>query len=248
MSNPERSTPPTNPTGPLHAKSNGADINTGNGWKRFLHWFRARKHATGAIIGAASVVLTAIACLQTFQSDHASRQQFDESGPAYSWFMLDPINPGLRIDRDTVASTPSYAIVITNRGRTDDSIIGIQQVIDGTTHEMHPCVPDFDEDGILNERRPIRPDSASIRIAAGDARLVILVGETSRTTLDTENGTNLHGVPFAITDSLLVHTASGRDVEAQRDTTVSKSTLDHYEYPQLGDAINACVAHVEQRP
>lgn len=208
-------------------------------WQRFFTF--------ATVTTLLTLVLALVPILQQMRAERAADRQFDDSGAVYSWFMLDPVNSGVRIEGNTLASTPSYTVVITNRGRTDDSIIGVQQVTDGTTREMHACVADFDEDGVLNEQRPVRPDSASIRIPAGEALLVVLVGETSRVPLDLENGTHLRGEAFAIPDSLLIHTASGRDIKAERDTTVSRSTLDHYEYPQLRNATDICTAYIAQR-
>ncbi|RSX49793.1 hypothetical protein D2E22_0254 [Bifidobacterium castoris] len=196
-----------------------------------------------------SVTIAALfAIVPIWQGEYGLRmsaRQHDESGPVYSWFMLDHVNPGIRFEGNVIISAPAYPIVVTNRGRTDGSIMGVDQIVDGRAERMTPCVPDFNEDGELNTARPVRPDSAKIRIPAEESALMILVAEETRTPYDPATGAVQHGAPFQVTDMLRIRTASGRQVESARIMDVPVETRTAYEYPQMDEALKACIAHVE---
>lgn len=215
------------------------------GWRKYTRLIPSIAAACATIL---ALVFAAIPIFQSWHSEQVSRRQFEESGPAYSCFPLTGVAPNLNSDGHTIYSTPAYAIVLTNTGRTNDSVIDIQQKVGSKTQEMRMCVPNFNKDGVLDESEPVKPDSASIRITAGDARLMVLVGDTSSATLNPDTGTSLRGKPFTVTDYLIVYTASGRNITAQRDADVSQRTVEHYDaYVGLDKAVSMCAAHVAGR-
>ena len=100
------------------------------------------------IAAIATVIALGVAVFQI----SVGNWQFDRSGPRFSWF-----DTGL-VSYTTEATLPDglsgtgevQAIVVSNTGRTGDTIVGMGRAGDGDA--MVLCTPEFDEDGNLMDR------------------------------------------------------------------------------------------------
>lgn len=175
------------------------------------------------IAAIATVIALGVAVFQI----SVGNWQFDRSGPRFSWF-----DTGL-VSYTTEATLPDglsgtgevQAIVVSNTGRTGDTIVGMGRAGDGDA--MVLCTPEFDEDGNLMDRDAVSVGGGTVALQPGDSRLVFAV--------------SVHG-PIPVTGELEVATASGRTYHAERVRYVSRLSVDHYaRLPGWFDAQDACV-------
>lgn len=187
---------------------------------RILHW-------TERALGIAASISTVVALVFAAWQIYIGNWQFDRSGPRFSWF-----DTGL-VSYTTEATLPDglsgtgevQAIVVSNTGRTGDTIVGMGRAGDGDA--MVLCTPEFDEDGNLMDRDAVSVGGGTVALQPGDSRLVFAV--------------SVHG-PIPVTGGLEVATTSGRTYHAERVRYVSRLSVDHYaRLPGWFDAQDACV-------
>lgn len=175
------------------------------------------------IAAIATVIALGVAVFQI----SVGNWQFDRSGPRFSWF-----DTGL-VSYTTEATLPDglsgtgevQAIVVSNAGRTGDTIVGMGRAGDGDAMVLR--TPEFDEDGNLMDRDAVSVGGGTVALQPGDSRLVFAV--------------SVHG-PIPVTGGLEVATASGRTYHAERVRYVSRLSVDHYaRLPGWFDAQDACV-------
>ena len=153
--------------------------------------------------------------------------QFDRSGPRFSWFDTGLVSYTTEATlSDGFSGTGEVqAIVVSNTGRTGDTIVGMGRAGDGDA--MVLCTPEFDADGNLMDRDAVSVGGGTVALQPGDSRLVFAV--------------SVHG-PIPVTGGLEVATASGRTYHAERVRDVSRLSVDHYaRLPGWFDAQDACV-------
>ena len=104
---------------------------------RILHW-------TERALGIAASISTVVALVFAAWQIHIGNWQFDRSGPRFSWF-----DTGL-VSYTTEATLPDglsgtgevQAIVVSNTGRTGDTIVGMGRAGDGDAMVLR--TPEFD--------------------------------------------------------------------------------------------------------
>lgn len=116
-------------------------------------------------IGAA--IATIIAFFVAVWQVAIGNWQFERSGPDYSGFIVQgSITSGAQVTDSTFSIQPAFAVVISNTGRTGDSILLIEQQDSGKSHPMQACIPNIDTNGNLDTSDPIKP-----RCECGGARV-----------------------------------------------------------------------------
>jgi len=70
------------------------------------------------VIGLFANVATIVAIVLTGYQIVVGNWQFDRSGPDYTWFMLDRMEPNVRIEADGMSTQSTFAMVLANSGRT----------------------------------------------------------------------------------------------------------------------------------
>lgn len=191
---------------------------------RILHW---TERALGIAASISTVVALAFAAWQI----HIGNWQFDRSGPRFSWFDTGLVSYTTEATlSDGLSGTGEVqAIVVSNTGRTGDTIVGMGRAGDGDA--MVLCTPEFDADGNLMDRDAVSVGGGTVALQPGDSRLVFAV--------------SVHG-PIPVTGGLEVATASGRTYHAERIRDVSRLSVDHYaRLPGWFDAQDACVRGLE---
>lgn len=98
------------------------------------------------VIGLFANVATIVAIVLTGYQIVVGNWQFDRSGPDYTWFMLDRMEPNVRIKADVMSTQSTFAMVLANSGRTEDTVISLSR---DTKHaeSMRICMPEFDRKG-----------------------------------------------------------------------------------------------------
>lgn len=112
------------------------------------------------IASIATVIALGVAVFQI----SVGNLQFDRSGPRFSWF-----DTGL-VSYTTEATLPDglsgtgevQAIVVSNTGRTGDTIVGMGRAGDGDA--MVLCTPEFDEDGNLMDRDAVSVGGGTVAL------------------------------------------------------------------------------------
>ena len=118
------------------------------------------------IAAIATVIALGVAVFQI----SVGNWQFDRSEPRFSWF-----DTGL-VSYTTEATLPDglsgtgevQAIVVSNTGRTGDTIVGMGRAGDGDA--MVLCTPEFDEDGNLMDRDAVSVGGGTVALQPGKAR------------------------------------------------------------------------------
>ena len=179
------------------------------------------------IAAIATVIALGVAVFQI----SVGNWQFDRSGPRFSWFDTGLVSYTTEATlSDGFSGTGEVqAIVVSNTGRTGDTIVGRGRAGDGDA--MVLCTPEFDADGNLMDRDAVSVGGGTVALQPGDSRLVFAV--------------SVHG-PIPVTGGLEVATASGRTYHAGRVRDVSRLSVDHYaRLPGWFDAQDACVRGLE---
>lgn len=189
-----------------------------------------------------------IAYVQIMQSNAAYRQtidQFEESGPRYSWFYLDAITPLTTIKDGVLYSQPVVGAVISNTGRTGDTPIAMQRATE-REETLMVCMPGTDQAGIMNPDEPAVLGLGKPRLEPGDSRVIFFIGPLDHTTYNPQSGAHLHGSPFEITHDMTLYSASGREYHPVFLTNVSKTVIDYYESTNLNRARIQCANLVNE--
>lgn len=112
------------------------------------------------VIGLFANVATIVAIVLTGYQIVVGNWQFDRSGPDYTWFMLDRMEPNVRIEADGMSTQSTFAMVLANSGRTEDTVISLSR---DTKHaeSMRICMPSTGK-----EDTRLVPRSSTIREAS----------------------------------------------------------------------------------
>lgn len=203
------------------------------------------------IIAIASLVATivgfGIAWIQIHQANVSYREsveQFNLSGPRYSWFDARIGVHALATSTDEGSSARDMsAIVVSNTGRTQDTIVAIRRNgnIDDTAAT---CIPTFDEEGNLDEDAPVSVGTGLTPLEPGDSRLVFIVPK-SPGTLAQDGRTRKYSSDA--TRRLDMLAASGLTYESERLDDVAEEIQDYYMgLPGILDAAFACETAFEK--
>lgn len=161
--------------------------------------------------------------------------QFDESGPRYSWFMMDNIDTQTIFDAEGASLQPAIAFVLSNTGRTEDTIVAMERKT-RENETMRFCIPEIDEHGQLSDVSQVSIDDGVIHLAPGESKLIVLT--TMREKIN-PNRKKQYG-RFEFTDNLTVYGASGIARKAQYIKKVPKEVKKHYDTEGLKQAIIKC--------
>lgn len=189
-----------------------------------------------------AIVGIPIAVVQIMQGNAAYRQaieQFEESGPRYSWFYLDAITPLTTIKDGVLYSQPVVGAVISNTGRTGDTPIAMQRATE-REETLMVCMPGTDQAGIMNPDEPAVLGLGKPRLEPGDSRVIFFIGPLDHTAYNPQSGAHLHGSPFEITHDMTLYSASGREYHPTFLTNVSKTVINYYESTNLNRARIQC--------
>lgn len=123
------------------------------------------------IAAIATVIALGVAVFQI----SVGNWQFDRSGPRFSWFDTGLVSYTTEATlSDGFSGTGEVqAIVVSNTGRTGDTIVGMGRAGDGDA--MVLCTPEFDEDGNLMDRDAVSVGGGTVALQPGDSRLVFAV-------------------------------------------------------------------------
>ena len=178
------------------------------------------------VLAAATTVAAFIIAVVQFTTGN---WQFDRSGPQFSWF--EPNRYTREISSDG-SSHQLGSIVISNTGRTPDTIIAMKRT-GAREQPMRLCTADFDANGDFDTHTgKVHIGTGMMPLQPGDSRIVFVV---------TGNGGQLDQ-----TTSLEIYTASGRTMTTKPIDNVSSYVQDYYgNLPGMFNAQNACLRALE---
>lgn len=138
---------------------NHADTAKSIGGSPRTEWMK-RWECAMEVIGLFANVATIVAIVLTGYQIVVGNWQFDRSGPDYTWFMLDRMEPNVRIEADGMSTQSTFAMVLANSGRTEDTVISLSR---DTKHaeSMRICMPSTGK-----EDTRLVPRSSTIREAS----------------------------------------------------------------------------------
>lgn len=153
--------------------TNHADTAKSIGGSPRTEWMKRWKCAT-EVIGLFANVATIVAIVLTGYQIVVGNWQFDRSGPDYTWFMLDRMEPNVRIKADVMSTQSTFAMVLANSGRTEDTVISLSR---DTKHaeSMRICMPEFDRKGGYKAGSAVLNDKGSFGLAPGESKLLFAV-------------------------------------------------------------------------
>lgn len=155
--------------------------------------------------------------------------QFDRSGPDYTWFMLDRMEPNVRIKADVMSTQSTFAMVLANSGRTEDTVISLSR---DTKHaeSMRICMPEFDRKGGYKAGSAVLNDKGSFGLAPGESKLLFAVAPRTSVILtgQTDKGEEYRSESFEVTGNLTVYSASGKTWPA-KELHPDQRVIRHYE-------------------
>lgn len=187
------------------------------------------------VVSVSTVMALVFAGIQIGQANDAYGQaarQFTASGSTFSWFGIGPFDTTLTQEGEDVTMQVAFGAVISNHGRTGDTIVAVSDP--NPDDGLRVCVVESDGVGGL------KPDTAAldgvIRLEPGESRFVILT--TRRVKAGTVNHSRLR---FAVPGELIVHKADGSTSRARNYAEASQATVRHYGRQQgLGESIGNC--------
>lgn len=163
------------------------------------------------VIGLFANVATIVAIVLTGYQIVVGNWQFDRSGPDYTWFMLDRMEPNVRIKADVMSTQSTFAMVLANSGRTEDTVISLSR---DTKHaeSMRICMPEFDRKGGYKAGSAVLNDKGSFGLAPGESKLLFAVAPRTSVILtgQTDKGEEYRSESFEVTGNLTVYSASGK--------------------------------------
>lgn len=190
-------------------------------------------------IGAA--IATIIAFFVAVWQVAIGNWQFERSGPDYSGFIVQgSITSGAQVTDSTFSIQPAFAVVISNTGRTGDSILLIEQQDSGKSHPMQACIPNIDTNGNLDTSDPIKPRNEIIRLEPGQSRMIILVTQKATTEINTDGTDTTAANHFKVPTKLTIYGASGQAHDAPIRGDMPQAVIDHYRYPDIEQASDKC--------
>lgn len=181
------------------------------------------------VIGLFANVATIVAIVLTGYQIVVGNWQFDRSGPDYTWFMLDRMEPNVRIEADGMSTQSTFAMVLANSGRTEDTVISLSR---DTKHaeSMRICMPEFDRKGGYKAGSAVLNDKGSFSLAPGESKLLFVVAPRTSMTLtgQTDKDEEYRSESFEITGNLTVYSASGKTWPAKK-LHPDQRVIRHYE-------------------
>lgn len=190
--------------------TNHADTAKSIGGSPRTEWMKRWKCAT-EVIGLFANVATIVAIVLTGYQIVVGNWQFDRSGPDYTWFMLDRMEPNVRIKADVMSTQSTFAMVLANSGRTEDTVISLSR---DTKHaeSMRICMPEFDRKGGYKAGSAVLNDKGSFGLAPGESKLLFAVAPRTSVILtgQTDKGEEYRSESFEVTGNLTVYSASGK--------------------------------------
>lgn len=178
------------------------------------------------VLAAATTVAAFIIAVVQFTTGN---WQFDKSGPQFSWFEPNQYTRAISSDG---SSHQLGSIVISNTGRTPDTIIAMKRT--GThAQPMRLCTADFDTNGDFDTQTgKVHTGTGMMPLQPGDSRLVFVI---------TDNGGQIDQ-----TTNLEIYTASGHTMTTKPIGNVSAYVQDYYAHlPGLLGAQHACLMALE---
>ena len=114
--------------------------------------------------------------------------------------MLDRMEPNVRIEADGMSTQSTFAMVLANSGRTEDTVISLSR---DTKHaeSMRICMPEFDRKGGYKAGSAVLNDKGSFSLAPGESKLLFVVAPrtsmtlTGQTDKDEESGVKVSKSP-----------------------------------------------------
>ena len=180
-------------------------------------------------LGIAANILTIGAFVVAVVAIGIGGWQFDRSGPDYTWFMLDRMEPNVRIKADVMSTQSTFAMVLANSGRTEDTVISLSR---DTKHaeSMRICMPEFDRKGGYKAGSAVLNDRGSFSLAPGESKLLFAVAPRTSMTLtgQTDKYEEYRSESFEITGNLTVYSASGKTWTA-KELHPDQRVIRHYE-------------------
>lgn len=173
--------------------------------------------------------------------------QFDRSGPDYTWFMLDDLQANMEFSQDNrkMSTQTTFAMVMSNSGRTEDTVISLSRNT-RKTETMRMCIPEFDEEGEYKTDSAVLDNKGSLALAPGEARLLFMVSPRSEAK-ETAGTIGFRSDSFEITGDLTVYSASGRTWKAKR-MQPDQEVIDHYgNLPGIERAKKDCMGLVNEK-
>lgn len=180
------------------------------------------------VICVAGFIFGIVQINQANESYRETLREYQQSGAVFSWFDTDRY--ARMVDSDG-GRRQIGAMVISNTGRTESSIIAIRRHGENN-RPMTLCMPEFTEDGRLD--RGIAPSAGTglANLPPGGSRLVFFV---------TADGRELDR-----TKSLDMVLASGQTVHADPVRAVAPEAMDHYTgMDGWFDAVDACTSAIQ---
>lgn len=188
-------------------------------------WWKRTVEAIGLIANVTTIVAIVLTGVQI----GIGNWQFDRSGPDYTWFMLDGITPNMKPERNGISTQTTFAMVMANSGRTEDTVISLSR---DTKHAetMRICIPEFDEKGEYESGSAVLNDKGSFSLAPGESKL--LFAATPRTSMaltgQMDKDEEYRSESFEITGKLKVYSASGKTWPA-KELHPDQRVIRHYE-------------------
>ena len=204
-------------------------------------WARFRKELAGPgirfaerVIADLAAICTIVALAFTGYQIWSGNLQYRNSGPDYSWFEVAGAE-SLSVSSDGIGAAHSFhGLVVSNTGRTGDTIIGLGR--NGGDSATVLCVPDFDGRGELRGKDAVSLGTGLVGLQPGEARLVFYLTTGS----GGGDGSGFSPAASDGTSSVSVLTASGRVYKARR-IDAPREAVDHYSnLPGWFDALDAC--------
>lgn len=223
-------------------------MGAGRGLVRVIWRHREVVAFMSSIITIVGLFLTYLQIMQSNDSYRESVRQFNQSGPQYSWFMLD-LSPGLQLgtNLDTASVQTAFAAVVSNTGRTQDTIITMKR--ETTQPEtMTIRLPSFDEQGNLEGDPQVKLNDGTLKLDPGDSRLMVFTtqSENMRTVTEPDGTIRFGSSMFEIGHELTVYSASGKTWTAEW-LEPSQEVRNHYlQYPDFDKGMNECRALISQ--
>lgn len=207
---------------------NHADTAKSIGESPRTEWMK-RWECAMEVIGLFANVATIVAIVLTGYQIVVGNWQFDRSGPDYTWFMLDRMEPNVRIEADGMSTQSTFAMVLANSGRTEDTVISLSR---DTKHaeSMRICMPEFDRKGGYKAGSAVLNDKGSFSLAPGESKLLFVVAPRTSMTLtgQTDKDEEYRSESFEITGNLTVYSASGKTWPA-KELHPDQRVIRHYE-------------------
>lgn len=191
-------------------------------------WAKRWKRAT-EVIGLFANVATIVAIVLTGYQIVVGNWQFDRSGPDYTWFMLDRMEPNVRIKADVMSTQSTFAMVLANSGRTEDTVISLSRDTKDAEN-MTICIPEFNGKGEYKDGSAVLNDKGSFGLAPGESKLLFAVAPRTSVILtgQTDKGEEYRSESFEVTGNLTVYSASGKTWPA-KELHPDQRVIRHYE-------------------